>query len=148
MLINKKCKTSEDKNKTSELLFKKVKKNKIASPSKSKLTPEKKRKKKEESIHFNKSQTLTNQKADTHKSKDNNKTHQINKNHLPWEGKSKLLTTSPVRQEHLKSNSNSKKKSKSKSRSTSRLNTQRSNQPDKDKSVQKRLYYQNKENAT
>jgi hypothetical protein len=38
MLISKKCKTTEDKNKT-ELLFKKVKKNAIASPSKSKLTP-------------------------------------------------------------------------------------------------------------
>jgi len=39
MLINKKGKTNEDKNKTGEVLIKKVKKNKITSPSKSKVTP-------------------------------------------------------------------------------------------------------------
>jgi hypothetical protein len=47
MLINKKCRTNEDKNKTSDIQIKKTKKNKITSPSKSKITPEKKRKKKE-----------------------------------------------------------------------------------------------------
>jgi hypothetical protein len=57
-------------------------------------------------LQFNKSQTLANQKIDMHKSKDNIKIHPTNKNHFTFETKGKLLTTSPVKQEHLKSISN------------------------------------------
>lgn len=57
-------------------------------------------------MQFNKSQALANQKIDMHKSKDNNKINSNNKNHFTFQTKSKLLTTSPVKQEHLKSISN------------------------------------------
>lgn len=84
------------------------------------------------------------------KEKDTTKTSNIKKNTI-FDQKNKLLTTSPVLFERStsKSKKKSKSKSKSKSRSVSRINTQRSNAADRDKShlksVTKRLYPQGKE---
>jgi hypothetical protein len=112
MLVNKKSRPAEEKikNKSGEIVPKKVKKQKQSSPVKGKLTPDKKKPKKDEaqiSKHFQTAQISEMFKS---KERDTARPSQNSKKPLQSSSRIKLLTTSPVLIERSKSKSNSRKK--------------------------------------